>query len=507
MAITDLWGNSLNGITTDVIGYRGEFDEFPHELYSYLSSSIREDDQDRVSLIYRWLLGAQSYWEAQYNSILGLPTLFSPEECPADYLEYLKYNVGIGKELDYIWGTMTENEKRAFIKNYTNIAKSKGSDDGIIFTLETLTKEYVFLQDYFYYRWIISGDSDTEMETAIGREDEGYDPWLVSDDNYPTGEKPDEVSIFYTNTYVFKINTLIQNFPYDTLPKEVYVRSFVTGEVASTNIDFVGSDYYLIFPANYYFGMDSDNYSLDVNQFRVSFEPDPYVSDILITDLEGTINTDMVEALVKYHRPASERFYIRYYTWIDDLRTDDFWDVDANGTLTHDAEAKTLTHTAALGNSEADINVTGSSTWDDFDYTIKCKIVGDNDGIGLDFLKTDVNNTYTLEIVKNPNPNYPGGSFILYSIIAGIPTNISGTVYLNELDNIFYIWRITTYVTVAGTRAIQIFRDEELLYDGKTASIPGATGSVGIYLYSGESAVIDKIMIRPIPAVNTYIGL
>jgi hypothetical protein len=518
MAITDLWGNSLNGVTTDVLGYRGEFTEFPHNLYSYISSSTRDDDQKDVSLIYRWLLGAQSYWEAQYNTTLGLFSLLSPEDCPEKYLDYLKYTVGIHKGLNYIWGTMTENEKRIFIKNHTDAIKFRFSDSGIKLILEKLTKEFVYLRDFFYYRWILSGDAANEAETQIGRDDDGYDLWSIGDDNYSTGQKPDDITSATTSLYTFKLTTMVNDFPYDDIPPYVYTRCFVTEKSQKGYIYESGGDYYVDY-VNYYFEQDSDLLSSDVNQFRISFESDPYISDILITDRDGTLNRDMIEAVVRYNRPASERFYIRYYQWIDQFDYDDFWALEllggfSAGTLVHDSTNKkmTLTGDAVFPGAISLVNVTGMDNWTDYEFTAKIKITHRGTQMGMTVMYQDDPSFFTygyfFEITQNSSPTTDSHSWTLNRYNGGPPVLISSGTYTGSLDlDVDYVWRINCWVSARGAgdyQKIQIYKDEELIYDGgENKAFSPPEGKVGIYLMANNDEIeISEVSVRPIPNDN-----
>ena len=61
MAIVDYWNNPLVVAPTQVIGFRGDIEDFPHDLYSFLLSTIREADQADVALIWRWLQPMQQH--------------------------------------------------------------------------------------------------------------------------------------------------------------------------------------------------------------------------------------------------------------------------------------------------------------------------------------------------------------------------------------------------------------------------------------------------------------
>ena len=68
MAITDAWLNPLTpGSTISVLGYREDLEEFPHDLYSFFISSIRNADVKDVRLLWRWLYGMQLEWQHIYG--------------------------------------------------------------------------------------------------------------------------------------------------------------------------------------------------------------------------------------------------------------------------------------------------------------------------------------------------------------------------------------------------------------------------------------------------------
>lgn len=162
MTIKDSWLNPAVGATATFLGYREDLEEFPHDLYSYFLSSIRELDIANTRLLWRWLQGAQQEFESLYGKILSLPLLLSPDYCPESYLDYLKDNIGITDDMNYLWGVLSINEKRKLIKYFVRFLLYRSTPIGITEMIESMTGKNVEIRDFFDMRWIISNEVDDE---------------------------------------------------------------------------------------------------------------------------------------------------------------------------------------------------------------------------------------------------------------------------------------------------------------------------------------------------------
>lgn len=254
MSIVDYWDNVLSSGPIQVIGYRGTEDDFPFDLYQFLLTTIREADQRDVALLWRWLQPMNLHWKAQYTQIKSVIQLKSPELCPVDLLDHLRKDVGIMDDLGYIWGVLDEAEKRRLIKFFVRFLRYRSSTFGLIEMISTMTGEPVIVRGYFYYRWIISGDLDSEQETAIGREDDGYDPWLIAESGVTVGVNPDLVTINYINDedmqYIFTIDNFVSETTELPIPTTVLIKYTGSVEPIEAVVVEESSGYKLYLPIN-----------------------------------------------------------------------------------------------------------------------------------------------------------------------------------------------------------------------------------------------------------------
>jgi len=345
--ITDVWLNPVTG-TAAVLGYNQAVTEFPHELISFIQSTIVAADRKEVSLLYRFFYTLQQEWKSIYGKILTLPDLYKPESVEAAVLEYLRYNVAIADNLNYVWGTLGEMGKRRLIKYFIQFLVLRSTDLGLTELFETMTGRPIELFSFFDYQWIISGDGEYNEETALGEEEEGFDPWLISEYHEAFGITPDAVSVpAYGGTYryEFSIDTVVAAF----LATESYVPEQIRVTYKPSLKSFVGfvyesgGSYYVDGPPDYYFEQVGSvaTYSTDVNDFRVGFEIDQYIYDICLMDEEETLSHEMCQALAKFSRASHERVYLRYYRLIEHFDEDDTdWTLGSGASI--DVENKVL---------------------------------------------------------------------------------------------------------------------------------------------------------------------
>ena len=525
MTIVDDWDNPVTLGDATLIGYRGTFTQFPHDLYSFILSTIRQDDEADVGLLYRWTRPMQLLWEELYGKILSLPDLLSPEKCEYKYLDYLKKKVGITDNLNYLWGVLSENEKRTMIKYFIRFVQYRGTSLGISEMMETMTGQPALYLSYFYYRWIISGDNDYEIESALGRDDDGHDTWLLSEDNIPVGVTPNLVyaqplpGVPAIRYYQFVLDELIEQVENDPIPPKVRVKCKLTGESAEASLiygtlyDDLGAPfdcYYAQYPLDYFFGMTSTSLSTTVTDFQASFEPDNYVSDILITD-DGSLNRDMARAIVKFQRPLSERTYIRYYKLIELFEDLNRW-LTISGTVVHDADEQTVT----LGDP-ADTTILmldyDSTLWEDYCIHIKCKFLVDFLYSEVRFMYQNDMNHYKLRWISNVPPGYPAGAISLTRVMGGAQV-VLGTAYVDQLDlGVDYIFRIECFTShrVAGdVQVLRIYQDENLLIEYTENPMPAlwATifGNIELVAQTGGELVVTSVLVHPIPGESDYVG-
>jgi len=344
VSITDIWLNPVIG-TSVVHGYNQSAAKFPHDLLSFIQSSIVEADRKDVSLLYRFFHTLTEEWESIYGKIQAIPNLYRPETVSAVILEELRYNVAIDDNLNYIWGTLDELSKRRFVKYFTRFVQFRFTDLGITNVFETMTGRPIEIFSYFDYQWIVSGDGEYNEEMALGEEEDSFDPWLITEYHEAFGISAENITLpaFSTTTrYCFQIDAAVAAYlaSESNLPEEIRVIYKPSMQSFVGFVYYDGSNYYVYGPPSYYFGQLA-GYSLDVDDFRVGFEIDQYVYDICVMDYEETLSHEMCKALAKFERASHERVYIRYYRLIEHFDEDNAeWTLDSGASI--DTENKIL---------------------------------------------------------------------------------------------------------------------------------------------------------------------
>jgi hypothetical protein len=510
MAILDVWNNPLGTSVASVIGYRGEFEQFPHDLYSFLLSTVREADQNDIALLYRWMRPMQQFWEQQYSAILTLPNLYSPENCAVELLDYLRKNIGILDDLSYIWGVMSETEKRRFIKYFVRFLTYRGTSYGMLEMFETMTGYPSVIRGYFFYRWILSGDSELYMYTALGREDAPGDTWLLSEYETPIGEEPDDITIPGGNYYLFEITTLVGLVTNPPIPLRVFVRCRLTGETRIGYWYQSGSQYYIRFEDNYYFNQSPSSASTTESDFQVGFEIDQYVSDVLVVD-DGTINREMLKGLARFSRPLSERIYLRYYNLIEDFRSIDRWERSSLTYVTHDRDNETVLIDGTSSAQTLQLDYLDSANWTDYGLTVKCQQPNEND-TEIRFMYQDSDNYYYLKLQPKTPPTWPPWGWVIGRYVGGVHTALSSGLEDTSFDfGVDHVWRIECFTSARPGGDVQIIRayqDENLFVDYVDDPVPwtSAYGTIELYTKVGAQLLVTTVHCHPIPMEYDYIA-
>lgn len=514
MGIVDFWNNPLSPATLSLIGYRGSPSDFSHDIYSFLLSSFRESDQKETALVWRFLQPMQEMWEAMYASFFSVFELLSPEDCPTEYLDYLRKQVGILDDLGFVWNELTEGEKRKFIRYFVRFCEFRGTDLGLVELLQTMTGQVITIREFFDYRWIISGDLSTQTETALGREEDSYDPWMISEADIPVGIYPDSVTLVPSGTeyfYRFVVNTLISRNNNPPVGEKIIVRYAAKGFWYKTPLKFDGTDYFIELEVGEYFGQTIQTLPQSPYMFLVGGEPDPYVSDILIEDREG-LSHAAVKALVRFARPLSERIYIRYYNILEYFSTLDRWTLESGLASLVDGEV-------TLGDTSATVlvcNHEGSDAW--ANYCVGFRIQSQIEGKSTDllFMRQSSSDCYYVRLSANAAGTLPAGVWELRKIVGGFDTLIANG-NLDTFDlNVSYYFRIECFLSsklVLGVwEDIQLFRfyqDEVEIYDGFEfpPSWGGGIGTVGVKVEADGEAILSRVYVHPLPMESDLVAL
>lgn len=513
MAILDYWNNALVPTPVAVIGYRGRDTEFPHDLYSFLLSTIREKDQNEgLALIWRWLQPMQDMWESQYGLIKDVPKLKSPSDCPAALLDHLRKDVGILNDLDYIWSELSEAEQRRFIRYFVRFLKFRSTGFGLDEMLETMSGQPVEIQGYFYFRWILSGEASSQQETALGREDDEYDPWLISEPNMASGIIPDAVSVATVGGqiyYTFVLNALVDALVELPVPSMVYIKLMGTNAGQYAPLIFDGSDWKATCDPDFVFDQSETSLVTKVSNFRTAFESDEFVFDVLVEDV-ATLNHPMMQGLVRFSRPMSERVYIRYYSLIEKFRSFDRW-TKITGTATWSSTNHNVTLGSGAAESRIDLNLTGSTDWANYCVTTKLKHTVNGKYTTILFMVQNATNYYYLKLVPATPPTIPAGQWEIHRVAAGVD-NVIASGDLDWLDSgVDYMWRVECVVSerpAGDVRLFRVYQDENLLTTTEDPIAAGGSvkGNIAIAVETGGSLTVSRVFVHPLPMVSDFVG-
>jgi len=526
MPIIDLWGNPTTITILTAAGYTPPTTfSTQHRLFPMVLSTIRETDIEDVGLVYRWLMAMDAQWIDIDARIRSVPNLRSPDECPNDYLTYLRKDIGILDDLAYLWDVLSVVEQRKLIKNFVLLCQFRGSPYGLLTIMEAVTGNPTMIFDYFDYRWICSGDGVDEDETALGYEIEPGDPWLLTEEHMPSGFRAEDVqyATFVSGAathgnYKFKITAEMTSLDNPPIPEMVYVKYPPNGSTVLAKVWTDGVDYYAVAPMDYTFGLELTNLSTEIGDFLLFCEIDQYVSDIYIEDTLETVNRDAVVALAKFCRPQSERFYIRYFSMIENFDNLERWDgIAASGVIAN--EIVTVTATGVFPNDGfffVDMPTFGhpEDAWGAVELKIKMRIpdASYEQWIGP-FLSLDVLGhtvcfqvsvrSKTSSLVKTPNADWQ----IVDQIVGGGSVFIDGGTIDTYDTDVFYTIRMYSYNS-GGVRYLSVYRDEEVIADRVMVGAANKIGTVGIFAQAGNTVDIQGPMtVHPIPLVYDYVGV
>jgi hypothetical protein len=518
MPIVDYWLNPLVSGTRPVLGYREAAEAFPHDIYSFFLSSIRDQDiRNGNRLLWRWVQGMQLEWESIYGRILTLPDLQDPDNCPIEWLQYLAWKVGVTSELGEMWGVLNDADKRRLTKFFVRFLREKSTHGGYVDLLQTMFGFQFDLQGFFDYRWILSGDEDREVEGALGREDDGYDPHLLSEDDVPVGVEADNILLWMPPVvsdyyYEFQVQSLYALYGELDPPRRIRVTYRPTGQSVVLYTQESGSVIYGQTDPGEVFGQTAAPYSTNKNDFRVAFEPDPFVFDIRAVDFHtGLIDRDKVVELVKFYRHLSERIYVRYYWLIEDFSDEDFenW-AGTTGTYVHDADAETVTLSDVGANSGVETaGLLDSGEWQEYSVAIRAMNNTVSKYIELRFYRQDADNYMYVRFTPNPPPTIPPGTYRFGYVNATVDSVLATGNLDEQFDlGVNYFWRVIIEDVGGGDFHVQIYQDEDRITE-LTITSPWATskGNIEVVSETGGEVVLSRALVHSFPMVSDYIGL
>lgn len=485
MPIQDLYANPITPAASSFLGFRDLGTEaFPHDIYSFLMRSLRECDRDAGDeLVLRFLQQPQVEFEATYARIESLPDLMNPAKAPAAALPFLKWIVGLDGKLDFVTEDLSDDDLRRLISVAARMWKLKGTESGMVETLEALTTRKARVVNYFHFRLL----SD---EWELSREDLGFDPWLLDVPGYQPSVAPAGVSDLTTHLR-FDLTPLLGSL--DESGHEIRVVYLPTKTVQTRVSQFDG--------VNFVTSVDlmgqSAPPSTSLNDYRVGVDPDEFVSDIRIVD-DGTLDRDLVENVVRLLRPSSERYFIRYLDFQDTFRETLRWTVESGSAAT-DLENGLVT--LGDGGSESAIatDETGDSAWTEYQAAAQFALGAGSWG-ELRFYYADASNYYAVRL------DQATGAITLRKVVAGAPSTVAGPFYLTPAvlhADLNYFVRVATTDTGAGHQ-IQVYVDENLL--ATVVDADHSAGKLALAVSTGGEMVARFAELFQFPLESTRIG-
>mgnify|MGYP001577335040 CR=1 FL=1 len=525
MPIIDLWANPTTATVLTMAGYTPSTGYVTsHRLFPMILSTIREMDINHVGLVYRWLMTLDTQWQDTDAKIRALPNLRSVDDCPDEYLTYLRRDVGILDDLAYLWEKLTIVEQRLLLKYFVFICQSRGSTAGVVSSLIAMTGRPVRIFDYFFYRWILSGTGYDEDETALGFEMEPGDPWLLTEENMPSGFRPESAEYLSSpsyGNYWFMVTTEMTNLVNPPIPSHLIVKYVPNNSIAFAKVVKLGNDYYAVCLMNETFGLDPTNTSSSIGDFLLYVEIDQYVTDIAVEDTKDDLNRDAIVGIVRFSRPLSERVYVRYYSMIEEFANIDRW---TNAFLTSAALASgivTLTADAVVDGGfyfENDADGNPEYTWDTYEFKCRMSVPEASCGVWVgpcvnlfDAGAGVAGYAFRVSVVSKIVGGFtkvPNAFWHLEAVTLGGGAGAlisAGTFASYDVDT-YYTFRMSMYEE-GGIRWLRVYRDEELIIENGT--IPaGTVGSVGFSLDpTGILKIKGLMMVQATPVVYDYIGV
>lgn len=375
---------------------------FERDIYHFFLQSVRDADAAKGDLLlYRWLRQMQVEWEDLYRRILSLLRLHDVENTSAEALGHLKWLVGLSGTLDFLTGGLSEEELRRLVSVAVGTWKRKGTEYGLQLVLETVTADEVRIDDWFDLRVLLE-------EWEIGRANlGGADLWLLDKQAWGTGTRPDSVTwdgtaLHLDLTTLLRSQELVNGSLGGTF-RAVRVRclpSRVTEDAVWTT-DVLGNLSATVTGPMGQTGTPSTS----VDDYRAGIDLAEYSLDVRVPDNGGVVNRTLVEGLIRVLRPALERVFVRYVTFLDSFRRTPRWAVLTGDPPTYDPDAGTVTLADVLLGVDPAIETdeTGDLLW--AEYLLQAQLQLSTQAIGawgeIRFLAQDADNFYALRLAPS----------------------------------------------------------------------------------------------------------
>lgn len=459
----------------------------PHDIYSFLIDSVRNQDKDAGNLlIWRWLRQAQHRFDEMQCRIRDLMKLFDPETADAKALPYIRWMVGLADSVGLPWADLTEDEIRRLISIWPLVNGLRGTDLGVHEFLRRLLYKAPMITNYFDWRAILD-----EVEIGEARV-EGADLWMIEAAGKPAAAAPDQVVSFGTFLEMEATSILGDGPTADRILRVEYLptgdveirRAFARGGVPWVNTLGI-------------FGQSAPP-STNTADYRLRVDPDEFVSDISIEDPALEVNRNLVEKAVQLMRPTSERYNIRYVDFLDQF-TDVIlrWDT-TSGTSVYSADGQVVLEDAG-DDTELFVNINEADDWTVYQAFIQFKL-RDPSGWGeLRFYRTDEDNFLAARI--DPATE----EIMLDEVVAGVRTTLDSVTLPAWHPDVFYTLRATTTTTsTPGEHNVKIYLDGELFIDFAQSTF--TSGGVALATEDGQRLTAKFAEVYEHPLQLTRLG-
>lgn len=488
MAISDLATNPILATSASFAGFNAP-DPFPHDIYSFVISAIRQCDRDVGDLLLlRFVEAAQSEFEDTYARVESLRDLHDPERCPAAALKHLKWIVGLTSKLDELTGNLTEDELRILISIAVKLWKVKGTDAGLALAAGVFSTYPVRILNYFLFRIIVG-------EVEIAREELNVDPWLIDEAGLSPSELPAAVAEIAGPPARIKLDLTPVLGATEAVPHAIrvqYVPDKVT-EFAESQWDGSAN---VVYSAGL-MGQTSP-VSTTLNDYRVGVDPDEFVSDLrVVDDGTGVLNRDLLENLIRTLRGSSERINVRYLDFQDTFRDALFWTVPA-GVAVH-TPASGIIELGDAAEAEIVTDFPIDSTWTEIHAAVQFKQRDATAGEWSEvrFYRTDSLNFYAVRL--DPATRVVS----LDRVTAGVRTTLDSVTLLNYHVGLFYVISVQTEDTGAGHQ-LRYLLDNNVL--GTVVDSDHTAGKLGVASAVGQLTTVTFADLFQNPLQSTRIG-
>jgi len=220
-----------------------------------------------------------------------------------------------------------------------------------------------------------------------------------------------------------------------------------------------------------------------------------YVSDLWLMDPLGVVDVPQLARWLDVVRPAGERINVRTALWVDDLIDPEvIYDAGGAGTVTHDADAYTITLTDTR---KLSVDAGGDElTWADYHVGIRMAVTG---LCTIDAYRQGDTDTYRVSI------NETAQTVKLYRMDPAATLLATVAVFIGP--GIPYRWSVDLYPVTGGVE-IQIHRESTLLitHTDTTGSQKTAGGIAFGGLSAGAVAVMSQGLAWQHGVATTRVG-